>query len=270
MNQAGDSVREHRIVRGTAVIECRERGRGDAIVLLPAGGCRSRYLQPLADALAGAGWRVIDINLRGAGDSTGAAEGTTLHDLAADVAAVIEHLDAAPAHVIGHAFGNRVARCLAHDHPQLVRRLVLLAAGGRIPPDAEMQAIARQLVRDDLAPADWQAALRAVYLAPGSDSALVDQLGQTPLATRTQSAAMRATADQAWEDGGAAPMLILQGSEDRMAPVANGHALAQQCGRRAQVIDIPGAAHGLPLEQPLAVQRHIIEFLRAYKKGLSG
>lgn len=262
MSPANPGLREHRLVRGTAVIECRERGAGDAIILLPAGGCRSTYLHPLAEALARAGWRVIDINQRGAGLSAGPVEGATLHELAADVAEVIRQLDVAPAHIIGHAFGNRVARCLAHDHPALVSRLVLLAAGGRIPPDEDMQAIAKQLVREDLDSDAWQTALRTVYLAPGSDPSLVDRLGQTPTATRVQAAAMRATSDQEWEGGGTAPMLILQGADDRMAPPANGHALARQCGDRATVINIPGAAHGLPLEQPLAVRRYIIEFLR--------
>jgi pimeloyl-ACP methyl ester carboxylesterase len=251
-----------RVQCGGTLVECHERGSGDAIVLLPAGGCRSYYLHPLADALAGAGWRVIDANLRGAGTSAGPADGITLHDLATDIASLIRQLDASPAHVIGHAFGNRVARCLAQDHPQLVNRLVLLAAGGRIPPDAATQAIAKKLVRDDLPPPEWDAALQAVYLAAGSEPGLVDRLQQTPATTRVQSAAMRATVDDEWEKGGTAPMLILQGGEDRMAPPANGHVLAQACGPRARVIDITGAAHLLPLEQPLQIQRYIIDFLR--------
>jgi pimeloyl-ACP methyl ester carboxylesterase len=34
---------------------------------------------------------------------------------------------------VGHAFGSRVARCLAADRPELVRRVVLPAAGGLVP-----------------------------------------------------------------------------------------------------------------------------------------
>jgi pimeloyl-ACP methyl ester carboxylesterase len=260
----GPRVRPHRLTIDRAVIHCRERGSGDAVILLPAGGCRSDYLDPLAAALAAAGWRVIAIDLRGAGDSHGPAEDTvTLHTLAADVAAVIARLDAAPAHIIGHAFGNRVARCLAHDHPQQVRSLVLLACGGQVPPDAATQEAARQLVREDLDPAAWSDALRAVYLASGSDPALVEALGQTPAATRTQAAAHKATTDQDWQAGGTAPMLVLQGLEDRMAPVANGHVLRDRCGPRVQVIDIEGAGHLLPLEQPARVRDHILEFLTA-------
>jgi pimeloyl-ACP methyl ester carboxylesterase len=251
-----------RLACGRAVIEYHEYGSGDSVLLLPAGGCSSDYLQPLAEALAAEGWRAICVNLRGAGASTGPTEGITLHDLTADLAALIVQVDAQPTHVIGHAFGNRVARCFAHDHPGLVRRLVLLAAGGRFPPDPQTQAIARSLVREDLAPAEWSSALRAIYLAPGSEPSLVDQLGQTPQATRVQSAAMRATTDKDWENGGCAQVLILQGAEDRMAPPANGHELAGSLGERARVIDVAAAAHLLPLEQPQQVQQNIIQFLR--------
>jgi pimeloyl-ACP methyl ester carboxylesterase len=258
----GHCVRPHRLAIDRAVIHCRERGSGDAVILLPAGGCRSDYLDPLAEALATACWRVIAVDLRGAGDSHGPAEDSvTLHTLAADVAAVIARLDAAPAHIIGHAFGNRVARCLAHDRPDFVRSLVLLACGGQVPPDATTQEAARQLVRDDIDPAVWSAALRAVYLAPGSDPALVEALGQTPAATRAQAAAHKATTDQDWQAGGTAPMLVLQGLADRMAPATNGHVLRDRYGARVQVIDIEGAGHLLPLEQPAPVRDHILAFL---------
>lgn len=40
----------------------------------------------------------------------GPTDGLTLHDFAADVAGVIEGLDLAPAFVLGHTFGNRIAR----------------------------------------------------------------------------------------------------------------------------------------------------------------
>ena len=42
--------------------------------------------------------------------STGRLDGITLHDLARDIAAVVETLCDGPVVVIGHAFGNRVAR----------------------------------------------------------------------------------------------------------------------------------------------------------------
>jgi pimeloyl-ACP methyl ester carboxylesterase len=70
--------------------------------------------------------------MRGIGESRGSLGDTSLHDLAVDVAEFLEAMDCGPAHLVGHAFGNRVARCLAVDRPSLVRSVTLLAAGGLI------------------------------------------------------------------------------------------------------------------------------------------
>jgi len=43
-----------------------------------------------------------------------------------------------PAIIAGWAYGNRVARMLAIDRPELVRGVVLIAAGGKFPPKPEV------------------------------------------------------------------------------------------------------------------------------------
>ncbi len=52
-------------------IEYFSRGAGETIVLLPGGTLTVGYLDGLAEALAKAGYRVVAINLRGTGKSTG-------------------------------------------------------------------------------------------------------------------------------------------------------------------------------------------------------
>jgi pimeloyl-ACP methyl ester carboxylesterase len=55
--------------------------------------------------------------------------GRTYHDFAADVAGVIEQLAGdRPVHLLGHAFGNRIARTPANDRPELVRSVILRIA----------------------------------------------------------------------------------------------------------------------------------------------
>ena len=54
-------------------------------------------------------------------------EGITLHDLADDIASVIRTLAGKPATLIGHDFGDRVARTVANDHSELVDRIISLA-----------------------------------------------------------------------------------------------------------------------------------------------
>ena len=92
-----------------------------AIVMLPSLGRGAADFDLIAKRLAEAGFRVLRPEPRGIGLSTGPWQGVKLEDLAADIAAVIEHDNNGQAFVVGHAFGNRVARMLATARPELVR-----------------------------------------------------------------------------------------------------------------------------------------------------
>src|SRR6202012_2199409 len=113
-----------------ATLECTIYGSGIPVVLLANAGCSSGYFDDLARVLAAGGVQAISVNMRGTGASHGSLDGISLHDLAVDVAEVLQALNCGPAHLLGHAFGNRVARCLAADRPSVVRSVTLLAAGG--------------------------------------------------------------------------------------------------------------------------------------------
>jgi pimeloyl-ACP methyl ester carboxylesterase len=115
-------------------IEYFSQGQGETIVLLPFGSLTVGYMEGLSQDLADAGHRVVRINFRGSGKSTGSGKGITLHTLADDVAGVIQALKLGQINIAGHAFGNRVARTLAADHPELVHSVILFAAGGKVPP----------------------------------------------------------------------------------------------------------------------------------------
>src|SRR5262249_9168545 len=119
---------------GDVALECTSCGSGIPVVLLANAGCSVGFFDYLAGMLANRWLQAVSINMRGGAGSHGSLDGTTLHDLAGDVAGVIEAIGGGPAHLVGHAFGNRIARCLAVDQPPLVRSVTLLAAGGLIGP----------------------------------------------------------------------------------------------------------------------------------------
>src|SRR3954452_16475853 len=128
-------MQQHRNIEvGGATLECTLYGSGTPVVLLANAGCSTGYFDDLGRALDAGGLQTISVNMRGTGESRGSLDGRTLHDLAADVAGVLEAMDCGAAHLVGHAFGNRVARCLAADRPSLVRSVTLLEAGGLIGP----------------------------------------------------------------------------------------------------------------------------------------
>ena len=84
---------------------------------------------------------------------------------------MIEHDGGGPAFVVGHAFGNRVARMLATARPDLVRAVSLVAANvGHNPSPPDVRAAIR-MSADVNAPDDERIkAMQFVFFAPGSDA----------------------------------------------------------------------------------------------------
>ncbi len=154
---------------GPARLHVRLMGAGKLLVLLPGLGRPATDLDALAALLADGGYRVAQPDPRGNGGSTGPMQGLTLHDLAADVSAVIEALGGGPATLIGQAFGNRIARMTATDRRDLVRAVVLLGCSGKVQPTPEI-ADAIRLAQAVDTPFEVRArAVRAAWFAPGAD-----------------------------------------------------------------------------------------------------
>ena len=257
---------QHGIVKVTdANIEYFSEGHGESIVLLPFGGLTVGYMQEVSDDLAGTGYRVVRINFRGSGASTGSDQNVTLHTLADDVAGVIKALGLGKVDIAGHAFGNRVARTLAADHPELVRSVILFAAGGKVPPDPP-----------------GERALQAIFNPASTDNDILSQMkhmvgdpAQIPMAWRAikpcrapQVAGMQRTAMQNtplkdwWAPPGKAKYLIVQGTNDEIAPPENGQLLKQELGERATLVSLPGEGHLFVVTGPKRAAAAVVSFLR--------
>ncbi len=74
---------------------------------------------------------VIGIDQRGHGHSPDNSKPFSYQEMADDTAALIEKLGLGVVDVIGHSDGANVGLILAHDHPQLVRRLAISGANLR-------------------------------------------------------------------------------------------------------------------------------------------
>jgi pimeloyl-ACP methyl ester carboxylesterase len=256
-------LRQDRIIDVSgAKLECAVYGSGDPVVLLANAGCSVGYLGDLAGTLAASGLQAICINMRRVGRSCGSLDDATLHDLAADVAQAIEVLDCGPAHLIGHAFGNRIARCLAVDRPSLVRKVVVLAAGGLIaPPSGAIGIHFRNATEVKMNGSDCVTKLGVRWLSPASDPRILSAVECWPSVFLAHLATSRNVPLDEWWSGGTAPLLVVQGLDDQAAVPGNGHALREQFGERVQVVDLPHAGHFMVLERPEAVARAVIGFL---------
>jgi pimeloyl-ACP methyl ester carboxylesterase len=257
------NLQQHRTIEvGDATLECTLRGSGAPVVLLANAGCSTGYFDHLASALVAGGFQAISIDMRGVGGSRGSLDGATLHDLAGDVAGVIKAIGCGPVHLVGHAFGNRIARCLAVDQPSLVRSVTLLVAGGLIVPSTPLGTGFRNATQVKMNGSDCVSTLGARWLSPASDPKVLEQVECWPAVHIAHLATSRNVPLEYWWSAGTAPLLVIQGLDDAAAPPGNGHALREQWGERVRVVDLPHAGHFLLLEQPEAVARAVSEFLQ--------
>jgi len=250
------------VTRGDVRLQVLAQGNGPAIVLLPSLGRGANDFDAIAERLAGADYRVLRPQPRGIGKSTGPWEGVKLEDLAADIAAVIENERSGPAFVVGHAFGNRVARTLATIRPDVVCAVGLVAANvGRNPSPPEVRAAIR-LSADLNAPDDERIkAMQFVFFAPGND-ARVWLKGWHPDVLAAQRIAGDLTPRTLDYAAGSAPVLYIQPDHDPLARVEDAEQYKTALGDRVTVVVIPNSAHAVIVEQPTAVSDALIAHAR--------
>ena len=261
---SAQSIRQDlRVGIGEVTLSIAAWGEGDPVILLPGLGTSTVRLEAVAPRIAAGGFRVLAVNPRGIGGSTGPLVDLTLHDYADDLARLVAQMEVGPVHVVGWAWGNRLARCFAADHPDLVATVTLLAAGGKVAPDAEAAAaFARLMEEPNLSQVERREATRIVLFAPTSDPSLwLDVADAWPEGGRAEFEASRATPVEDWWSGGKVPMLVIQGEHDRIAPSGNGRALRDEDPDRIQLIEIADAGHAMVVEQPGAVANAVVQFL---------
>ena len=256
-----DGYRRTEIVDGPAgPIEVKIAGEGRAVVLIPSLGRGADDFDDLSVCLADHGYTAVAPEPRGIGASTGPLDNLSMFDLAADTAAVIEALDIAPATLVGHAFGNRVARMTATEYPELVESVVLLACGGLIPAAPEHIEALRTVFMSDASDAEHQAAVAKAFFAPGNDASVWFD-GWHRSTSGGQAHASTSLDPSHWWQAGQADVLVVQPEDDMVALPANASAVVEQLGDRATLVTIPRAGHALLPEQPEAVAAVVLGWL---------
>jgi pimeloyl-ACP methyl ester carboxylesterase len=239
-----------RVAAGPATIRVFMRGMGRA----------PTDLDRFARVVAGAGYRMVLPEPRGIGESSGPLDGITFHDLAKDVAAVIERVGGAPVAMVGHAFGNRIARTLAADRPDLVALVVLLSCSGKVPPPADVAAAIKVAQSMHLPAKERLDAIRKCWFGPGRDITPWVDGWSVPVIQASLKAAEATPLADFWT-AGKAPILIVQGLADASVPPENGRLLKADVGDRATLVELPGIGHALPVEAPEEVAAPVLEFL---------
>jgi len=255
---------------GVEFCQCGDE-EGEVIVLLPPGGVEFFSMYCIVPYLIANGFRVIGVNGRGVAGSYGGLEGLTLHHMAADVAKVLCQIDASPVHVVGNALGNRVARCLAQDYPELVRTVTLVAAGGKIAPEPNVikaMASLSLLGSEDINKEEARDVIKRTFLSHASNSIEESPIGRLllhyynhhPNATVAHLKAGETSAAEWWTSG-KAPLLVIQGEDDQIAPPGNGEVLKKELKDRVTLVNIRGAGHGLLQERSREISNIITDYI---------
>ena len=254
------------VQNGAAKLRVFVEGSGPAIVLLPGQGRGPRDFDELAKHLVSAGYRVVRPEPRGFGESVGPVEGLTLRDNARDVVTAIEKVGAAPAIVVGWAYGNRVARMIASEQPEIVRGVVLIAAGGKYPPKPEVLTTLRKVQDKSLSLEQRAEAARIVLYGPKSTISVAEMRLDEVSATTIKAQSLSPTVPlEAWWDGGKAPMLVLQGLHDVLAPPENGRSLRHDHPERVTLVEFENLGHSMARERPDLVVDAIVSWTKKLK-----
>jgi len=258
-----DNIRRRRVATDGIKVEYFVFGSGPETVLMIAGNGRwANDLDGIADAIARAGFGAVTINHRGIGGSEGPLDNVTLHDLASDVWKVADNLKLSKVHLAGKTYGQRIMRTASADQPDRVLSLIAMGCGGEILPPEEVQNAYRRMNEPDIGQEEWvELNAFANFAKANTDKSRLGLGGSYPEVAKAQLAITNRTPLDEWWQGGTAPMLVVQGLEDRVAVPQNAFNLAIK-RPDTWLVGIPNCGHNMVFEQPDEVAEQIVAFLK--------
>jgi pimeloyl-ACP methyl ester carboxylesterase len=225
------------------------------VVLIPSLGRPASDFSLLAESLVGAGFtpHLMDPVPQWDGKPT-------LHDLAAEMMQRLDSMGIERFHLIGHAFGNRLSRCITADYNNRVESLTLLAAGGLVEPEEHIWKSLAECFNPEISAEEHLQHVKTAFFAPGNDeSAWVD--GWFPQVMQYQRSAVLRTPREEWWSANVNKVMVIQGLNDAIAPVENGRRYKTESAPHATLVEIDNAGHALLPEQPDAIASAVLSFL---------
>jgi pimeloyl-ACP methyl ester carboxylesterase len=242
------------------------RGTGDPLLLLHGGMCTVETLDGLAAPLSQR-YQVVLPERRGHGRTPDVAGPITYDLMAEDTIGFVDALRLSRLHVAGWSDGAVVGLLVALRRPDLVRSLVLIGQGVSHDGDPdEMREMLAGLPPDAALPIEiLPPMLQRLYAAVSPDGpdhfpVVFERLSRT---WRTEPSIP--LADLA---GVSAPTLVMVADDD-MVTIAHANAMRRALPR-AQLAVVPGATHGMPMEEPDIVAQLILRFLGRVDTGAPG
>jgi pimeloyl-ACP methyl ester carboxylesterase len=247
-------------------------GAGPPVVLGHSFLCSGKMWREQVPVVADR-FRVLNLDLRGHGRSSGVTRAFSLYDAVSDVVAVLDELGIEKAVWCGLSVGGMVALRAALTCPERVEGLILLDtdAGPEVPLrklryygmglgarllgiDPFLTPIARLMFgsttrkEDPTLVSEWKREFSTVHV---------------PSMLRGLDALMRRDSLLPRLPHIGVPALVLVGAEDRSLPPALARRIHDLLPN-SRLVEIPAAGHLSALEQPAPVNRAILDFLQTW------
>ncbi|MFG1696083.1 4-carboxymuconolactone decarboxylase [Nonomuraea sp. NPDC049309] len=231
--------------------------RGEPLVLAPSLGTTTRLWERQVRTLARR-FRVLRYDLPGHGGSK-PIPANTIEDLAG---LVLEAADAAGMesfHYAGVSIGGAIGATLAVRHPGRLTSLALVCSSAHFGDPAGWHERAALVRAEGTAPLVEGAAGR--WFAGPPEQALLDDLAAAdPGAYAACCDALAAYDLRAELAAISVPTLVVAGREDPATPPAHARELADGIPG-ATLVELPGAAHLAPVDQPERLTRALLDHL---------
>lgn len=257
-------------------IAVEEQGEGPAVVCVHGLGGSSNSFTPLMPALAR--HRVVRVDLPGSARSQAVEGPLSIASLVDALVRVCERLAIGRAHWLGHSMGTIVCQHLAVAQPKRVASLALFGPLAAPADAARGPLLARAAKAREGAAAMHDIGLAIVQAALSADSrqrlplavAFVrESLMRQDGASYARSCEALAAAQPAALDRIEAPVLLVTGDEDAIAPPQAVRRLAEQLhrARSTRVVVLPRCGHWTPIERADECQRELRDFLAAQARS---
>jgi pimeloyl-ACP methyl ester carboxylesterase len=221
-----------------------EYGPPDAPPLLlihGSGGTGASEWRPVLEGLA-EHFRVIAADCRGHGKTLDPRRAYSFDLLANDMSELLRVLNIAPAFVAGHSNGGNVALVLTLEHPETVKKAVVMAGNAYVSDDLRRYENGRWSERISI---EWGKQLGELHDAvrfPGYWRELMDRTGW-----EISRAPNYSTGDL---EKCKTPVLVIQGANDPVnAPSHHAESLAENLGD-GQLWLVPETGHSVHEEHP--------------------
>ena len=265
-------------LRATEWVSLNPAHDAEPIVALPGALSPRTSFGPLARALL-PHFRLIAVDFPGFGESEKPSPNRFPYSVASFAEAIADlfaGLELPGANVLGHGLGGAVALHLAVQHPELVRRLALIAPLIRSPRQYRplLAPVVGGLLLRQLLGRSWYGSIYRERINPDASSQTLDEYYEN-LSSPASRAALLATLRSCQDPRGMIatsrrvrpPTLLLWGRNDRLFPVEQGRFLSREMPQAG--LEILESAHAPHEEIPEETAATLARFFSGKRAGLT-